>query len=74
LFIVSSVEMVPIDKLEGGFKGEEMQGVKVKVAPSRDTKCERCWVHDPTAGDDKKHPAICNRCLKALRETGYIAA
>ncbi|UCB47705.1 MAG: isoleucine--tRNA ligase [Deltaproteobacteria bacterium] len=70
LFIVSFVETVPINEVEGGFEGEEMQGVKVKVAPSKDKKCERCWVHDPTTGMDHEHPTICKRCLKALSEMG----
>jgi isoleucyl-tRNA synthetase len=68
LFIVSSVEMVPANKVKSGFEGEEMQGVKVKVAPSKDKKCERCWVHDPTTGMDREHPTICKRCLQALSE------
>jgi isoleucyl-tRNA synthetase len=74
LFIVSFVEMVPIHEVEGGFDGEEMQGVKVKVAPSEDKKCERCWVHDSTTGVDNEHPTICKRCLKALSEMGDIVA
>ncbi len=74
LFIVSSVEMVPINEVGGGFEGEEMQGVKVKVAPSEDKKCERCWVHDPTTGMDHEHPTICRRCLKALSEMEAIEA
>ena len=74
LFIVSSAEMVPVNSLEAGFEAEEIKGLRVKVAPSRDTKCERCWVHDPTTGDNDQHPTICSRCLRALREMGYIAA
>lgn len=68
LFIVSFVEMVPINKVKGGFESEEMQGVKVKVAPSKDKKCERCWVRDRTTGMDHEHPTICKRCLQALSE------
>jgi len=74
LFIVSSVEMAPIEDVEGGFEGEERKGVRVKVAPSEDKKCERCWVHDPTTGVDHGHPTVCKRCLKALSEMGYIEA
>ncbi|NNG07741.1 MAG: isoleucine--tRNA ligase [Desulfobacteraceae bacterium] len=73
LFIVSSVEMVPSSEVEGGFEGDEMQGVKVKVAPSEDKKCERCWVHDSTTGIDNAHPTICKRCLKALSEMEDMA-
>jgi isoleucyl-tRNA synthetase len=71
IFIVSSVQMLPSDEVQEGFVSEEVQGLKVKVAPSGDAKCERCWVHDPTVGDDSQHPAICARCLDALTDMGY---
>jgi isoleucyl-tRNA synthetase len=67
LFIVSSASMMPFDELIEGMEGEEIKGVKVKVALSQDVKCERCWVHDPTTGSDSSHPAICSRCVDALK-------
>jgi isoleucyl-tRNA synthetase len=73
-FIVSSVDIVPINDLEDGFKAEDLEGLKIKVAPSEDEKCERCWIHDPTTGDDDRHPTICHRCLKALEEMRCIEA
>ncbi len=74
LFIVSSAGFVQINELDDGSKPEELEGVTVKVAPSKDKKCERCWVHDPTTGDDNRHPTICSRCLNALREMGVVEA
>ncbi len=70
IFIVSSVDLLHIQDMEGGLESETVPGVKVLVSPSRDPKCERCWVHDPTVGDDKRHPNICRRCLHALVEMG----
>ena len=74
LFIVSSADIVPINDLEDGSKAEELEGLKIQVAPSEDEKCERCWVHDPTTGDDDRHPTICRRCLDALEEMRFIEA
>jgi len=74
LFIVSSADIVPINDLEDGSKAEELEGLKIQVAPSKDEKCERCWVHDPTTGDDDRHPTICRRCLDALEEMRFIEA
>jgi isoleucyl-tRNA synthetase len=74
LFIVSSADIIPINDLEDGSKAEELEGLKTKVAPSEEKKCERCWVHDPTTGDDDRHPTICRRCLDALEEMGFIEA
>jgi isoleucyl-tRNA synthetase len=69
LFIVSSVTLVPSEALDGGHESEEVKGLKVVVKPSADPKCARCWVHDPTVGQNSEHPGICRRCLKALAET-----
>ena len=66
IFIVSSVDMVEIDRLEDCLESEAVPGLKVKASPSPDPKCERCWVHDPTVGLDNNHPTVCKRCLKVL--------
>jgi isoleucyl-tRNA synthetase len=70
LFIVSSVTLVPSEAVDGGYESEEVTGLKVAAMPSRDPKCERCWVHDPAVGQDPDHPGICRRCLTALAEEG----
>ena len=68
IFIVSSVDLVEIDQIEGGVESETMPGLKVEVSPSLDLKCERCWIHDPSVGDDKNHPNTCERCRNVLDE------
>jgi isoleucyl-tRNA synthetase len=70
LFIVSSVTLVPSDAVEGGYESEEVKGLKVVVTASKDPKCERCWVHDATIGQNSKHPGVCSRCGEALRTMG----
>ncbi len=74
IFIVSSVELLPSEKVEGGYESEEIEGLKVKVAPSEDEKCDRCWVHDPTIGEQSDHPTICQRCFGALSEMGLAGS
>jgi isoleucyl-tRNA synthetase len=68
IFIVSSVDIVDIDQLQDLPPSEMVEGLKVKVSPSSDQKCERCWVHDPTVGHNINHPAICERCVQALAQ------
>ncbi len=68
IFIVSSVDIRSLEELEDVEESQTLPGVKVKVYPSPDPKCERCWVHDPTVGEDQKHPTICKRCLDALAQ------
>ena len=72
LFIVSSVNIIPAEKLEDGYSSEEIDALKIHVAPSSDQKCERCWVHDPTVGNNADHPTICDRCLDALRQMKMV--
>jgi isoleucyl-tRNA synthetase len=68
IFIVSSVALVDIDQMDGGYESETVSGLKVEVSPSNDPKCERCWVHDPSIGEDSHHPTICKRCRNVLEK------
>jgi len=73
IFIVSSVQVLPSEAVDGGYESEEIAGLKVLVFPSEDKKCERCWVHDPSVGENSLHPALCSRCYEAMVEAGYIS-
>jgi isoleucyl-tRNA synthetase len=42
----------------------------VKVTPSQDSKCERCWHWRPDVGADPAHPGLCGRCASNLFGTG----
>ena len=66
IFIVSQVNMVNLDTLDGITDCETVPGLRIKASPSKDSKCERCWIHEPTVGDNNEHPTICQRCLDAL--------
>ncbi len=68
ILIVSAADMVEAGQLDDGIESETIPGLKVKVAPSSDQKCERCWIHDTTVGQDSNHPTICKRCLNVLDE------
>ena len=70
IFIVSSVDIKDMNQLEKSLESETLPGLRVKVSPSTNPKCERCWVHDPTVGNDTGHPTICKRCVQALAEMG----
>ncbi|MDY6882053.1 MAG: isoleucine--tRNA ligase [Thermodesulfobacteriota bacterium] len=73
IFIVSSVRLEKSDQVEGGVSSEIVPGLKVRVNPSADMKCERCWVHDPSVGENHEHPTICDRCLEAMDEMETIS-
>lgn len=74
IFIVSSVHMMPANEVKDGLESTDVKGLWVKVAPSEHKKCERCWIHDHTVGDNSRHPMICKRCSDALAEMGHTSA
>ena len=69
LFIVSQVSLGESGAvLPGAYAGEDVKGLQIAVAKADGQKCERCWVHDPTVGDDHAHPTVCARCRAQLTE------
>ena len=42
----------------------------IDVAPSADTKCERCWHWRDDVGRDPDHPTLCGRCTSNLFGSG----
>lgn len=67
--IVSEVELVEgvENAPETAQKAEEMALAGVVVA-SEYEKCERCWIHRDSVGQDSEHPTICARCAAALKD------
>jgi isoleucyl-tRNA synthetase len=66
IFIVSKVDLVNEEKLEGAFVSEDVEGLSIQVETAPGDKCERCWVHDTSVGANSDHPTICTRCQDAL--------
>jgi isoleucyl-tRNA synthetase len=68
IFIVSAVTILRDESLEDAYQSDKIENLRAKVVPASAKKCERCWVHDPTVGDDAAFEGICARCVKALQE------
>jgi isoleucyl-tRNA synthetase len=58
VFIVSSLQLM----VGNGFS--------VDVAPSENTKCERCWHYSADVGSVAAHPGLCARCDSNLHGSG----
>jgi isoleucyl-tRNA synthetase len=56
-------DAVPAPAFESG-------AVWIRVRPSDNTKCIRCWHHRPDVGVSAQHPAICGRCVGNLTLPG----
>jgi isoleucyl-tRNA synthetase len=63
VFIVSEIKVVNPSELTDCHTSEDGK-IKVKVTPSDNAKCERCWTKSPSVGE--KTEGICNRCAEAL--------
>ncbi len=66
LFIVSAVRVHPIEKRGPDAVATERADVWVRVTPSADGKCARCWHHKPDVGHHAAHPALCGRCVAII--------
>ncbi|MEE8342418.1 MAG: isoleucine--tRNA ligase [Gammaproteobacteria bacterium] len=42
----------------------------IKVAPSSDSKCVRCWHHREEVGKSPQHPELCGRCVENVSAGG----
>jgi isoleucyl-tRNA synthetase len=62
VFITSAIELIA---------GNELQ---IRVNPSSDAKCERCWHYRSDVGSDAAHPTICGRCTSNLFGSGESRA
>jgi isoleucyl-tRNA synthetase len=45
-------------------------GVWIRVQPSSEPKCVRCWQHRPDVGRSTEHPELCGRCVQNLTLPG----
>ena len=41
--------------------------LSIVVTPSELEKCERCWIHRDTVGQDTEHPTLCARCADVVK-------
>lgn len=67
--IVSEVEVVEDTKKAPAnvFISDEAE-LAVVVAASTLEKCERCWIHRDSVGEDADHPTVCARCASVLKQ------
>jgi len=67
LFIVSRVELRDAPAGAVVYESQEIPGLVVVVDHAPGKKCERCWTWSERVGEDAEHPALCERCVPAVR-------
>ena len=48
----------------------EQGRVAIRVSPSEDAKCVRCWHQRPEVGASEAHPELCGRCIENVEGPG----
>ena len=67
LLIVSEAHLVEgRDSAPAEAVATEEGHLSVVVKPSEFEKCERCWIHRETVGQNAEHPTLCHRCVDVL--------
>ena len=70
-FIVSNVELgAYADAPADAFVAEDVEELKIVVAPADGEKCERCWRISKELGTDPNFPDACPRCTGVLQSLG----
>ena len=68
LLIVSEAHVVEgRDKAPASAVTVEDGVLSIVVTPSELEKCERCWIHRDTVGQDTDHPTLCARCAEVVK-------
>lgn len=61
------VSAIAVQTGEGeGDSYEALGGMKIAVSHMQGEKCARCWIYDPTVGENTEHPCLCARCAAVL--------
>ncbi|MDJ0665723.1 MAG: isoleucine--tRNA ligase [Desulfobacterales bacterium] len=67
LFIVSRVALIKSSEtMMEAYRSTEIEGLAIAVTKAPGEKCERCWMHATTVGDQTAHPTVCARCCREL--------
>ena len=69
IFIVSQAALADLDQAPADAYQAEGLNLKVKVAPAKGIKCERCWIYSEEVGQDNEYPTLCPRCAAVLKNT-----
>ena len=68
LLIVSEAHVVEgRDNAPANAVTVEDGALSIVVTPSALEKCERCWIHRDTVGQDGDHPTLCARCADVVK-------
>ncbi len=68
--ITSTVALQPLEQAPEGLPESPLEGLRVAITASPETKCVRCWHHRPDVGEHATHPELCGRCVENVDGEG----
>src|SRR4030042_4173843 len=66
LLIVSDVRIADEQAIGAAYRSAEIAGLAVGGGRAKGEKCDRCWDHGETVGENAGHPPLGGRCLGNL--------
>ncbi len=69
--ITSAATLKPLTEAPAELE-EGAEGLKVQVVASENTKCVRCWHHQPDVGSHAGHEELCGRCVTNVDGEGEV--
>ena len=73
VLITSEATVKPVSEADGAEQAG-VEGLLVKVTPSANPKCERCWHHREDVGQNEKYDDLCGRCVTNVEGSGETRA
>jgi isoleucyl-tRNA synthetase len=70
VLIVSRASINSLDSAQAEAVDTEVEGLKLSIAASGFTKCDRCWHHIANVGENDSHPSLCQRCVTNIDGEG----
>lgn len=67
VLITSQTTLLPITE-KADAEPTELEDLWVKVEPTADEKCVRCWHHRPDVNQTAQYPGLCGRCVSNVSE------
>jgi isoleucyl-tRNA synthetase len=70
VLITSAATVLPLAAAGADAVTAELPDLQLRIAPSTDEKCERCWHRSPAIGHNTAHPTLCERCIENVDGDG----
>lgn len=72
VLITSRADIHPLTAAPTDAVKTEEKGIVVRVSPSVQVKCVRCWHRCADVGSDAAHPELCGRCITNVVGDGEV--